>query len=79
MSQLSFRQASEVPVGVILCAKSSCELVALLQMYKGGITLARFWTELLQAVLKPQLYWAWKETREGQVRLGMLFGGSKDE
>lgn len=36
----------EAPIGLIFCAESSREQVALLQMHKDGITVAEYWTEL---------------------------------
>ncbi len=34
------------PAGLILCAKSSREKVELLEMHKGGIMVAKYWTDL---------------------------------
>ena len=75
------RQAGqEAPIGLILCAESSREQVALLQMHKDGITVAEYWTELPpKAELEQKLHAALLEARERLARRGMLLGESDDE
>lgn len=68
----------EAPIGLILCAESSSEQVALLQMHKDGITVAEYWTELPpKAELEQKLHAALLEARERPVR-GVLLEGCKD-
>lgn len=75
------RQAvEEAPIGLILCAESSCEQVELLQMHKDGITVAEYWTELPpKAELERQLHAALLEARERLARRGVLLEGDQDE
>jgi predicted nuclease of restriction endonuclease-like (RecB) superfamily len=70
----------EAPIGLILCAESSREQVELLQMYKDGITVAEYWTELPpKAELEQHLHQALLEARERLARRGILLDGGEDE
>ena len=70
----------EAPIGLILCAESSREQVALLQMHKDGITVADYWTELPpKAELEQKLNAALLEARERLARRGVLLGDLGDE
>jgi hypothetical protein len=40
------QEGENSPVGLILCAAGSREQVELLEMHKGGIMVAEYWTEL---------------------------------
>jgi hypothetical protein len=51
-----------------------------LQMYKDGITVAEYWTELPpKAELEQKLHAALLEARERLARRGVLLGGLDDE
>ena len=41
------QEGEEKPIGLILCASKSNELVEMLEMHKDGIMVAEYWTELL--------------------------------
>ena len=59
---------------------SSREQVELLQMHKGGITVAKYWTELPpKAELGQRLHAALLEARERRARRGVLMGDLDDE
>ena len=40
------QEGEQSPIGLILCAESSREQIELLEMYKDGIMVAEYWTEL---------------------------------
>jgi predicted nuclease of restriction endonuclease-like (RecB) superfamily len=60
------RQPGEMPpVGLILCAESSREQVELLEMYKDGIMVAEYWTEMPpKKDLEKRLHTAMAHARE---------------
>ena len=53
------------PVGLILCAETSREQVELLELYKDGIMVAEYWTELpSKKVLEERLQKAYQHAKE---------------
>jgi len=40
------QEGEQPPIGLILCAEASREQVELLEMYKDGIMVAEYWTEM---------------------------------
>jgi len=53
------------PVGLILCAETSREQIELLEMHKGGIIVAEYWTDLPpKKELEKKLHQALIEARE---------------
>ena len=59
------QEGEEKPVGLILCAETSREQIELLEMYKDGIIVAEYWTELPpKKELEKRLHTALIEARE---------------
>jgi len=53
------------PIGLILCAGKSSEQIELLEMYKEGIMVAEYWTELpSKKELEQKLHALWLEAKE---------------
>lgn len=67
------QEGEETPIGLILCAESSKEQVELLQMYKDGIMVAEYWTELPpKKELERKLHLALIEAKERFERKKLL-------
>jgi len=59
------QEGEEKPIGLILCAETSREQVELLEMYKDGIIVAEYWTELPpKKELENRLHYALLGARE---------------
>jgi len=59
------QEGEEKPVGLILCAESSREQVELLELYKDGIMVAEYWTDLPpKKELEKHLHQALIDARE---------------
>jgi len=59
------QEGEEKPIGLILCAETSCEQIELLEMHKDGIMVAEYWTELPpKKELEKRLHQALIEARE---------------
>jgi predicted nuclease of restriction endonuclease-like (RecB) superfamily len=51
------QEGEEKPIGLILCASKSSELIEMLEMHKDGIMVAEYWTDLLpKKVLEEKLH-----------------------
>jgi hypothetical protein len=68
------KQEGELPpVGLILCAESSRETIELLEMHKGGIMVAEYWTELPpRKQLEKKIHNLLIEARERMERKKLL-------
>lgn len=67
------QEGEERPIGLILCAETSREQVELLELYKDGIMVAEYWTELPpKKVLEEKLHKALIEARENIERRKLL-------
>jgi predicted nuclease of restriction endonuclease-like (RecB) superfamily len=63
------QEGENSPVGLILCAATSREQVELLEMHKGGIMVAEYWTELPpKKELERKIHTLLLETRECLAR-----------
>jgi hypothetical protein len=59
------QEGESTPVGLILCAETSREQVELLELYKDGIMVAEYWTELpSKKVLEERLQKAYQHAKE---------------
>ncbi len=67
------QEGENTPIGLILCAESSREQIELLEMYKDGIVVAEYWTELPpKKELEKQLHMALMQARERLERRKLL-------
>ena len=67
------QEGEEPPIGLILCAETSREQVELLEMYKDGIIVAEYWTELpSKKELEKRLHTAMIHAREILARRKLL-------
>lgn len=67
------QEGEEAQIGSILCAETSREQVELLEMYKDGIMVAEYWTELpSKKELKRRLHQALIAAKERIEREQLL-------
>ena len=67
------QEGENSPIGLILCAESSREQIELLEMYKDGIVVAEYWTELPpKKELEKQLHMALMQAKERLARRKLL-------
>lgn len=67
------QEGEEKPIGLILCAETSREQVELLELYKDGIMVAEYWTELPpKKELEEKLHKALIEARENIEKRKLL-------
>lgn len=67
------QEGEQPPIGLILCAETSREQIELLEMYKDGIIVAEYWTELPpKKQLEKHLHAAIIHARELLARKSLL-------
>jgi hypothetical protein len=71
------QEGEEAPIGIILCASASREIVELLEPDKAGIAVAEYWTQLPPKVeFERKIREILLEAQERLERRKLLTGGS---